>query len=286
MYPTVSVIIPCFNASAYLEQTLASITGQTYPSTEIIIVNDGSTEDVTLRILSSIQHPSITVYHQSNKGVSVARNYGFLKSSGKYVLFMDADDLMSPDYISVLVQTMEMDSALGVCGGNVYKIDESGKETGVKLSSVETNVAEEILLYNPLISTCPSIYLIRSEILKTNQILFNEKLSSTADKFFLIQLSSKTKFKHTSSVVLYYRVHQSGMSFSLSESLIDDNRLYYYELKKNNLIPAYLKNKSHLYENYMLSGSYYKMKKYLKSIRFGCKALLINPIGFLKLMLK
>lgn len=95
--PSVSVIIPVYNTATYISDTLKSICAQTLTNIEIIVVNDGSTDN-SLEIIrrSAAPDPRISVYDQPNQGVSVARNKGIQQAKGEYVYFMDSDDLLEP----------------------------------------------------------------------------------------------------------------------------------------------------------------------------------------------
>jgi len=103
----VSIIIPAYNAEKYLEETIASALASSYPHLEIIIVNDGSTDN-TQQIITKItnQETKVKAYLQKNQGVSVARNFGISKASGTYILPLDADDLISEDYIEKAVKIL------------------------------------------------------------------------------------------------------------------------------------------------------------------------------------
>ena len=95
--PTCAVIIPCYNGARFLRQTIASLFDQTCPPDEIIVVDDGSTDD-SAAIASGI-HSRIQVIRQANRGESAARNVGLRAALSNYVVFLDADDLLAPDAI-------------------------------------------------------------------------------------------------------------------------------------------------------------------------------------------
>lgn len=114
---TVSVIIPCYNASRYLAQCLESVINQSYPVTDVIVIDDGST-DSSVNIAASYPSP-VQMIRQSRKGPCAARNVGIDAASGDYVLFLDADDLMHPDAIKMLLQAAAVDYGVA-CGGSAW----------------------------------------------------------------------------------------------------------------------------------------------------------------------
>lgn len=113
--PLVSIIIPVYNAEKYLNASILSAMKQTWPNIEIIIVDDGS-KDSSLQIARSLENNIIKVFSQENKGASAARNYGLKEAKGKYIQFLDADDLLSPDKIYNQVMLLEQNPGkLAVC---------------------------------------------------------------------------------------------------------------------------------------------------------------------------
>lgn len=106
--PLVSIIMPLYNASTYVAEAIQSIVNQTYQNWELIIVNDGSTDN-SLAVAHQYQADKIKVFSQENKGASAARNYGLREATGEYIQFLDADDLLSntkiEDQLAALVNT-------------------------------------------------------------------------------------------------------------------------------------------------------------------------------------
>lgn len=96
--PLVSVIIPVYNAGKFLDETIQSAILQTWPNIEIIIVDDGSTDN-SVAIATKYAGEKVQVFIQQNKGASAARNYGLKEAKGDYIQFLDADDILSPDKI-------------------------------------------------------------------------------------------------------------------------------------------------------------------------------------------
>lgn len=110
--PLISVVIPCYNQGEYLKEAVDSVLSSTYESIEIIIVNDGSTEDV--EFLKTFSAPKTKVIHQENQGLSMARNNGIAVSKGKYILPLDTDDKIHSTYLEKAVNILESDSKIGI----------------------------------------------------------------------------------------------------------------------------------------------------------------------------
>ncbi len=123
--PLVSIVIPAFNAADTLAETLASAAAQSHPATEIIIVDDGST-DSTARIAADFcaRHPHARLISQDNRGVAAARNRGIAEAKGEYVAPLDADDLWHPDRIARQVAVAGPEDGFVYCWSR--DIDEAG----------------------------------------------------------------------------------------------------------------------------------------------------------------
>nr|WP_238480678.1 glycosyltransferase family A protein [Desulforadius tongensis] len=104
----VSVVIPCYNHGKYLKDAINTVREQTYKKTEIIVVNDGSTDKYTLDVIKEISNaePDVIVINQENSGLAAARNAGINKAKGEYILPLDADDLLEKDFLSKTVDIL------------------------------------------------------------------------------------------------------------------------------------------------------------------------------------
>lgn len=98
--PLVSIIIPCYNAAPWLPEAIDSALAQTHPNREIIVIDDGSTDD-SLAVATAYTGRGVQVYAQFNRGAARARNHGLAVASGEFVQFLDADDVLAPDKIAV-----------------------------------------------------------------------------------------------------------------------------------------------------------------------------------------
>lgn len=125
--PKVSVIIPTYNRTRYICDAIDSVLAQSYQDLEIIVVNDGSTDD-TATVLKKYAG-RIKLILQENRGVSAARNRGIIEASGEYVAFLDADDLWFSNKLSVQIPLLESNFELGMVFSYLEFIDEQGRRT-------------------------------------------------------------------------------------------------------------------------------------------------------------
>jgi len=126
--PTVSVITAAYNAGRFVEETLTSIVAQTYQDFEMIVVDDGSTDDTRERVLGFA--PRVTLLSQANGGVAAALNAGIRRARGAYVTFLDADDVWVPWRLERVVRAFEDDRAIGAVYHGYAGIDEAGAPLG------------------------------------------------------------------------------------------------------------------------------------------------------------
>ncbi|MFA6091733.1 MAG: glycosyltransferase [Elusimicrobiota bacterium] len=123
----VSVIIPCYNHGAFVGEAVDSVLAQTFQDFEIVIVDDGSTDKDTLDILKGFDKPKTQVVHAEHQGLAEARNVGIRNSSGTYILPLDADDKISPEYLAEAVRVLDGDDEVKIVYCNAERF---GAQTG------------------------------------------------------------------------------------------------------------------------------------------------------------
>lgn len=236
MQDRVSIIIPCYNASEFISETLESIFKQSHRNYEIIIVDDGST-DKSAEIIQKVKEP-LTYIFQKNGGVSKARNTGLEHATGDYILFLDADDLLETDFLKARIEALQKYPKLLFACSKANLINEKSELLGVAYHAVCEDVVYEICTYKPGYCSCPSNYLIKKEIIR-HGLRFEESLSNSADRFFLLKLNKigKGKLVH-GNAKLKYRIHSKSMSKSINPKNINDLILFYNLILKNKLVPA------------------------------------------------
>lgn len=215
----VSIIIPVYNCAAYILECLNSIREQSYKELEIIIVNDGSTDnsgDICKRICE--EDTRFKYWYQENCGPSSARNYGLSKITGDYVLFVDADDMLTQDAILNMVEiAIKWNADLFVFGmetfgtGEVEYVIPSKQVTYIEKGRYISRIASDDKIFGGGFVT-PKLWRI-PVIKKDGYIKFDNELKLYEDKLWIIENSKKTKkILLVPTIVYKYRVSKSSLS--------------------------------------------------------------------------
>lgn len=234
-HPLVSVIVPVYNVEQYLEQCVNSICDQTIKEIEIILVDDGSSDNCP-RICDqfSSKDDRIRVIHQENQGVSIARNRGMEIALGEWVMFVDSDDWIDENTIEMLYSQAVASDCDIICG--LFYDNYIKEQNGNKLEKGE---AEEYLLPQelPLLigyvvhaqssninMSSPWCKLYRHRILKDNGCIFPEKMNRPEDLIFnLYAIQAAAKICFFNIPLYHYRIwphSNSGLSFAAQAEIL------------------------------------------------------------------
>lgn len=144
--PKVSVIIPCYNLGAYLDEAVSSVLAQNFTDFEILIVNDGSTDPDTCRVLTDCSKPKTRVIHTDNMGVSVARNRGISEAKGEYILPLDADDRIGDLYLEQAVTVLDEQQDVGIVYSRVELVGELSGEWDTPEFSLAHQLLDNLII--------------------------------------------------------------------------------------------------------------------------------------------
>lgn len=207
--PATTVIIPAYNQGHYLGQAIDSALAQTRDDFEIIVVDDGSTDDTAAVARAYAADARVRYIHQPNAGLSAARNTGIRNARGRYLTFLDSDDLFLPQKLEQLTAHLEADSRLGLVSGQAIPIDESGARLGAIFDQPLPDEGRRLLLGNPL--HVGSVLLRRSWQEKVG--LFDETLRSYEDWDMWLRLAlAGCPMASLDTPVSLYRFHTAQMT--------------------------------------------------------------------------
>lgn len=215
----VSVIIPNFNGHVFLKETLDSVFNQTFDDIEIIVVDDGST-DGSFEYLQTVNHPKLRVEKNRGKGACAARNYGFELSSGDFIQYLDADDILSSDKIEAQVKAIQnQKNGITVCNTkHFYGSIDQGKITDQDYLFTTSDTKAFLLnLYGAngtpnMVQT--SAWLTPRELVEIAGP-WDESLSKDQDGEFFCRVVSKAKeVIYVPKVLNYYRKHIQGQNIA------------------------------------------------------------------------
>lgn len=244
--PKVSVIIPAYNAMSYLPETLESVFGQTFTDLEILIVNDGSLDDI-VEWASQIGDSRVKFISQANQGVSAARNTGIIKAQGEYIAFLDADDLWEPTKLEKQVHCLEANPTVGLAYTWTNFIDEFGQSTGVSIfSHAEGNVWQEIVVRD-MVSTGSST-MIRAECFDKVG-LFDSDLCVGEDRDMWTRIAAYYPFAVIKEPLTLYRRHPQNTTKSNEKIIPELSRVIEKTFKDTPQNLLYLKNRSYGWMN-------------------------------------
>ncbi|MBE9188819.1 glycosyltransferase family 2 protein [Gloeocapsopsis crepidinum LEGE 06123] len=209
--PKVTIIIPAYNAMPYLQSTLESVFKQTFQDFEIIVVNDGSLDE-TEKYVSSLADPRLKLINQVNQGVAPARNTGITHAQGKYLAFLDADDLWETTKLETQVCCLEAYSEVGLVYTWTALADRDGKPTGrLVTSNAEGDVWQQLIKFNFI--GCGSTPLIRKSCFKTVG-LFDSELTPAEDWDMWLKIAANYSFAVIKEPLVRYRANSSSLSKS------------------------------------------------------------------------
>ncbi|MFT6827467.1 MAG: teichuronic acid biosynthesis glycosyltransferase TuaG [Bacteroidia bacterium] len=223
----ISLITPFFNAEEYLNQSIESVLAQSFQNWELILINDGSSDN-SVSIVKSFSDERIKYFEQENKGVSAARNYGLSKIEGSFFCFLDADDVMPEHSLSSRLEEFEKDEMLDFVDGKVIYVDQGLHPIHKAYSPNFSGFPMNRLLMLDQSCLFGNTWMIRRH--KEVKYHFDENLTHAEDLYFYISIcvQKEGRYTFTNEEILKYRQVQSSAMRNLKG--LENG---YYSLIKN-----------------------------------------------------
>lgn len=212
--PLVSAVIPAFNAARHVNQAIDSVLAQTYTNNEIIVIDDGSSDD-TLEKLESYGD-KVTIINQLNKGVSSARNAGIMAARGEWVAFLDADDYWEPEKLARQVNYVRQnpDVVMVHTGKKLF-----GEHGTIEYNKIPFHLSRQSAnLRSLLIRNCvntSSVMVRRDVVVKAG--MFDVALKQCEDQDLWLRIAKRGRFGYIPNDLFNYRVHDAQATFKTGE---------------------------------------------------------------------
>ena len=208
--PLVSILIPVYNCEKFIRETIESVLSQTYEKIEVIIINDGSTDN-TENVILSFQDSRIKYFKNTkNQKLIETLNIGLDYCNGKYIARIDADDIALPERIEKQVLFLENNQECVVLGTSAYIINHDGISVDNLTYHCKSNdISFLMAFYCPVIH--PSV-LIRSDIIRTNNLKFDKEYLHAEDYEFWTRISKFGEISNLEIPLIKYRTHSSQIS--------------------------------------------------------------------------
>lgn len=237
--PKVSVVITCYNYAKYLKESIDSVLGQTFRDFEVIVINDGSTDNNDEVIGPYLDKERVVYIKQDNKGQACAKNNGIWNAKGKYIAFLDADDYWEPEKLEKQVPILDSDPCIGVVYCAAKFMDDEGNLTlldkRLKYLQPKRGWVTKYLLFDNFVPFSSSI--VRREVFDKVG-LFDESLRMSIDWDLWLRSSVHFKFEYVDEPLMVYRVGHPGQMSKNSDMRKYFSNIVYKRFVENN--PQYI----------------------------------------------
>lgn len=209
--PGVSVIIPTYNCSALVKEAIESVLQQSYADYEVIVVDDGSTDD-TRSVVKQISDHRIRYFYKANGGQSSAQNLGIVKATGKYIAYLDSDDIWPPDYLKTVVNELDAKEGYGATYARVLIL----YPDGTKKEMSKTEVCKSGWITKYFFETYPGLMPSATCFRKSacDGVFWDEALKRTPDYDFFLRISTKVRFLYVPDTYVTKRWLPQNLSSS------------------------------------------------------------------------
>ncbi|PSB30597.1 glycosyltransferase family 2 protein [Stenomitos frigidus] len=237
--PTISIIVPVYNAEHTILETVTSVQNQSFANFELILVDDGSSDD-TLKQLNAVNDPRVKVFSYENGGVSVARNRGIAHATGEFIAFLDHDDLWTPDKLELQLIALQQNLEAGVAYSWTCNMSEGGDRFEVGHSPLFTGDVYTELLRSNFIANGSNLLVRRQAVESVGG--FDPTLAYCADWDFYLRLAFHWNFVVVPKPQVLYR--QTSGSMSSKIDVLEEETLFVID-KMFQSAPSGLQNLKH-----------------------------------------
>lgn len=272
--PLVSVVITAYNYAAYLPKAIDSVLGQTYRNIEVIIVNDGSTDNTEDAVAPYLNDGRVTYITQKNSGQASSKNRGIRASRGGFVAFLDADDFWRSDKLERQMPLFSKDPQTGVVYSDLNFIGPGGEPLDIERPQrFRGDILQELFLDN-FIGFSTTV--VRKECFERAGV-FDEGLSMAIDWHLWLRVACHYRFDYVDEPLLYYRWGHANMSKNIEKRFkcSDDVMEWFLKTHGDRLRKKTVRRAFAL--TYNRRGRYYLRRDIKTGLGYLFKSILANP---------
>lgn len=278
--PKVSVIIPTHNHANFLPESLTSVKNQTYKNYEVIVVNNGSTDN-TEQVIRNLTWDKLRHHFQDDTGsVAGPRNTGIRLASGEYVAFLDSDDLWYENKLEKVMSVLENNKEIDILSHDLYMSRQGKKKRLIRVGPLKDDIFKSLLIKNCLLGSATVVK--RKVMLEVEGFDESKHFVHTEDYETWLRIAYlKKNFYFINEPLGEYKVHSFNLSFDFENVLLHEKNVidkHIQNFKNNVPFEKYLLYCAHLSVIYSkMSIQYFFRRKYCKCIYSFLKAFLLNP---------
>ncbi|MBX7051181.1 MAG: glycosyltransferase [Flavobacteriales bacterium] len=262
MNSKVSVIMPALNVEDYIGEAIDSMLLQEFENWELIIIDNGSV-DQTVQIIRTFKDERIILIHESNKGISVARNAGLRIASGEFLCFLDADDRLPKNSLSTRVQFLQQNPTISFCDGLVTTSDESYTMIlGHYKPSIQGDVHQEMALFQPKCFAGVTWMIRRSTL---GSLTFSIDWQVMEDRIFFFQLSEKGHYGFVDHLI--YEIRRRRNSSMSATALMEKHYLRFIREIQQQVLPKAVQQKEIRLFHSIFFKTYFKELRLISALR-------------------
>lgn len=275
MPKSVSVVIPTYNYGRFIKEAISSVLDQTRSPSEIIVVDDGSTDE-TAAVVAAFGK-AVRYIRQDNAGVCAARNLGVSESTSELIAFLDADDTLEPSNLEKQVARFESDEEIGLvhCAMREFD-DETGETISLYMEGGEDHVADNLLLWEgPLIVAPGAVIVSRKAFDRVGG--FDTRMKVSEDWDFCYRVARLFKIGFVAEPLINYRSHNAAAHHSVEN--MERGMLMFYEKAFATDDPEILKLRRRAYGNFhrVMAGSYLHSGRMGKFLWHAARSIWMRP---------
>jgi glycosyltransferase involved in cell wall biosynthesis len=274
MTPSLSVVIPSYNHARFVGAAIESARAQTLPPSEIIVVDDGSTDDTPTQLANAAA--PVRVIRQENRGVAAARNTGARAARGELLAFLDADDLWQAEKLERQVARLVSRPRVGLVYCGLEEMDAEGGRGRRRLEGAEERIWEELLLCRPRVIIGGSAALVPRAVF-TELGGFDETLSTSADWDLYYRLSRRYDVQFVAEPLVRYRIHGRNMHANVDLMARDMMRAYEKAFAEETPDVQRLRRRAYGRLHLMLAASFFGTGRYRAFGQHALRSLWLAP---------